>query len=157
MNKTGQKIFSYAVVIAMALLLALNYHIFIIENNFAPAGLSGIATMIQYKTGFSISYITLIINIPLCALVFFLVSKDYGIKSFVFTCVYSASYLFLQTQGLDAYKYNAGGHDTVFPVIISGVLSGIVCGLCFKYNSASGGTEIISKYISHVKPNSNFL
>ena len=88
-------IFSYISVITMAIILAINYRIFIIENNFAPAGLNGIATMIQYKTGISISYVSLIVNIPLCLLAFFLIKKEYGVKSFVFTLVYSLSFLYL--------------------------------------------------------------
>ena len=55
MKKIMNGIFSNTAVILMAALLAINYHIFIVENHFAPAGLNGIATMIQYKTGFSIS------------------------------------------------------------------------------------------------------
>lgn len=141
----------------MALLLALNYHFFIVENDFAPAGINGIATMIQYKTGFSISYVSLIVNIPLCILAYFLVEKQYAIKTLVFTLVYSFFYLYLQNTGLDSLKYDAGDHDTVFPVIISGVLSGVVCGLCFKNNSSSGGMELVSKYISKVRPDFNFF
>lgn len=150
-------VISYAVIIVMALLLAVNYYIFIIENNFAPAGINGIATMIQYKTGFSISYMSLIINIPLCVAAWFLVEKSYGIRSLVFTVVYSVAYLFLQNSGLRDLQYNAGGHDTIFPVIISGVLSGVVAGFCFKNSASSGGSETISKYISKVRPDFNFF
>lgn len=157
MKRSLEHIFSYAVIVVMALLLAVNYHFFIVENDFAPAGINGIATMIQYKTGFSISYMSLIINVPLCILAYFLIEKQYGIKSLVFTLVYSFFYLFLQKVGLDALKYDAGGHDTVFPVIISGVISGVVCGLCFKNDSSSGGSEVVSKYISKVKPDMNFF
>ena len=152
-----KKLFSYITIIALALLLAVNYYIFIIENDFAPAGLNGIATMIQYKTGFSISYMSLIINIPLCVLAFFLINKSYGLKSLIFTLVYSFSYLFLQKMDLSGLQYDAGGHDTIFPVIISGVLSGIVAGFCLKNNSASGGMEVISRYINKISPHTNFF
>ena len=37
----------YFAIIAIAVLLAFNYQLFIVENGFAPAGLNGIATMIQ--------------------------------------------------------------------------------------------------------------
>ena len=143
--------------IALALLLAVNYYVFIIKNNFAPAGINGIATMLQYKTGFSISYVSLIVNIPLCALFFFLIEKEYAVKSLVFTLVYSFAYLYLQKSGLENIQYNAGGHDTIFPVIISGVLSGIVAGYALKNNSSSGGMELISKIINAKRPNTNFF
>lgn len=156
--KTNKKtLLSYLILIALALLLAVNYYIFIIQNNFAPAGLNGIATMLQYKTGFSISYVSLIINIPLCILFFFLIEKEYAIKSLVFTLVYSFAYLYLQKSGLTVLQYNAGGHDTIFPVIISGVLSGIVAGYALKNNSSSGGMELISKMINAKRPNTNFF
>lgn len=157
MEKTLKNIFSYAVIVIMALLLAVNYHFFIIENDFAPAGLNGIATMIQYKTGFSISYVSLIINVPLCIFAYFFIEKKYGIKTLVFTLVYSFFYLYLQSVGLDSFKYDAGGHDTIFPVIISGVLSGVVAGISFKNDSASGGMELVSKYINKVRPDVNFF
>lgn len=51
MKKIFDKIISCVIVVLMVLLLAVNYHIFIVENHFAPARLNGIATMIQYKTG----------------------------------------------------------------------------------------------------------
>ena len=63
---------------AIAILLAFNYQLFVVENNFAPAGLNGIATMIQYKTGFSIGYMSLIINVPLCILAYFFVQKRFA-------------------------------------------------------------------------------
>ena len=75
----------------------------------------------------------------------------------VFILVYSFAYLFLQKLGLEQFKYDAQGHDTIFPVIISGVLSSFVCGICFKNEASSGGTETISKYISKVKPDFNFF
>lgn len=157
MRRIVNNIFSNTAVILMALLLAVNYHIFIVENNFAPAGLNGIATMIQYKTGFSISYMSLLINIPLCALAFFLVEKEYSVKTLVFTLVYSFSYLALQKLELDFLRYNAQGHDTIFPAIISGVISGLVSSICLKNNASTGGMDLISKYINKIKPETNFF
>lgn len=157
MKKNLNTIVSYGAIIASAILLAINYHIFIIENNFAPAGLNGIATMVQYKTGFSISYSSLIINVPLCILSYFLISKDFAFKNLAFTFAYSFSYLYMQGFDLSYFKYDAQGHDTIFPVIISGILSGWVYGICFKHNCTSGGMAIISKYISKVRPNINFF
>ena len=157
MKRKISTVFDYSVIVVMAFLLAVNYYIFIIENHFAPAGINGIATMVQYKTGFSISYMSLIINIPLCVFAYFFVQKSYGIRSLVFTLIYSFAYLFLQNSGLDHLQYNAGGHDTVFPVIISGVLSGIVAGFCFQHSASSGGTETIAKYINKVRPDFNFF
>ena len=157
MKKRLKTPIGYAVIVFAAIILAFNYYIFIVKNNFAPAGLNGIAVMIQYKTGFSISYMSLLINIPLCIAAFFMVSKRYAIRTLVFVVVYSVVYLYLQQSGLSFFQYDTGGHDTIFPCIISGVITGFVSGVCLKFHSSTGGTEIVSKYINKVKPNANFF
>ena len=140
-----------------AILLAFVYYVFIITNNFAPAGLNGIATMIQYKTGFSISYMSLLINIPLSVLAYFLVQRDFAVKTLLFSVVYSVSFLLLQNSNLDFIQYNALGHDTIYPVILSGVIGGAVYGTCFRNNACTGGTDVISRYINRIRPDTNFF
>lgn len=152
-----KKVWNYSQVILSAILLAFVYYIFIITNNFAPAGINGIATMIQYKTGFSISFMSLLINVPLSVLAYFLVQKDFAVKTLLFSLVYSFAFLFLQNTGWTFMQYNAFDHDTIYPVILSGVLAGVVYGVCFRNNASTGGTDIISRYINKVRPDTNFF
>lgn len=155
--KKLKKINAYLFIIAAAVLLAFTYQLFIVKNNFAPAGINGIATMIQYKTGFSIGYMSLIINVPLCLLAYFFVNRDFAKKSLLFCIVYSFVYLGLQKIDFTSFQYDAGGHDTIYPVIISGTLGGLVYGICARHNASTGGTDIVSKYISIKKPYLNFF
>lgn len=147
----------YVTVILVAILLAFNYQLFVVANDFAPAGLNGIATMVQFKTGFSIGYMSLIINIPLCTLAYFLVDKRFAKYSLVFCLTYSFVFLYLQGLGLEEFQYDAKGQDTIFPAMLSGVISGFVYGVCFRNNASTGGTDILSKYISKKKPELNFF
>lgn len=155
--KNIKKLGSYLFIILAAILLAFNYQLFIVKNDFAPAGINGIATMIQYKTGFSIGYMALIINVPLCIFAFFFVNRDFAKKSLLFCLVYSFIYLYIQKIEFSSFQYDAGGHDTIFPVIISGTISGLVYGICARYNASTGGTDIVSKYISIKNPYLNFF
>ena len=157
MNKTLRTALAYLQIIGAAILLAFNYQLFIVENGFAPAGLNGIATMVQYKTGFSIGYMSLLINTPLCALAFFLVDRKFALRSFCFSLSYSLVFLYLQKIGLEEFQYVTGGHDTIYPVILSGVIGGLVYGICFRNRASTGGTDIVSKYISERKPELNFF
>lgn len=154
---TVRSLIAYLEIILLAVLLAFNYQLFIVENGFAPAGINGVATMVQYKTGFSIAYMSLLINVPLCILAYFLVHKAFAKRSLCFCLVYSFAFLFLQKAGLEAFQYDAQGHDTVFPVMLSGLISGLVYGCCFRLNASTGGTDIVSKYISKKKPALNFF
>lgn len=152
-----KKLWSYSQIVLSAVLLAFVYYVFIVTNSFAPAGLNGIATMIQYKTGFSISYMSLLINIPLSVLAYFLVNKDFAVKTLLFSVVYSTVFLLLQNSDLTFIQYVTLGHDTIYPVILSGVLAGVVYGVCFRNNASTGGTDVVSRYITKVRPETNFF
>ena len=152
-----KRLWTYFQIVLSAVLLAFVYYIFIVTNNFAPAGLNGIATMIQFKTGFRISYMSLLINVPLSILAYFLVQKEFAVKTLLFSLVYSTSFLILQNSNLAFIQYNTLGHDTIYPVILSGVLAGVVYGVCFRSNASTGGTDIISRYINKVRPDTNFF
>ncbi len=156
-NRILKDITTGIITVFLATLLALVYQLFVVENNFAPAGLNGVATMIQYKTGFSIGYMSLIINIPLCILCYFLVNKKFAAFTMLFCVVYSFTFLFFQKIGLEQFQYRTNGHNTIFPVILSGVISGYIYGVCFNRNVCTGGTDIIAKYISTKKPAVNFF
>ena len=152
-----KKLWNYLQIALSAVGLAFVYYIFIIQNSFAPAGLNGIATMIQHKTGFSISYMSLLINIPLATAAYFLVQKDFSVKTLLFSVVYSVSFLLLQHIDPTFIQYNALGHDTIYPVILSGVCTGVVYGVCFRNNASTGGTDIVSRYINKIRPDTNFF
>lgn len=141
----------------LAVLMALSYQLFVVENGFAPAGLNGIATMIQYKTGFSIGYVSLIINIPLCIFAYFFIEKKFGGYTLLFCLVYALSFLYFQKLGLEQFQYRANGHNTIFPVILSGTISGFIYGNCFRRNASTGGVDVLAKYVSFAKPELNFF
>ncbi|MBQ3072980.1 MAG: YitT family protein [Oscillospiraceae bacterium] len=157
MKTARNTLFVYLQIFAAAILAAFTYHLFIIPNGFAPAGLNGIATMVQYKTGFSIGYMSLLINVPICIFATLLIDRSFGIRSLFYCIAYSVIYLLLQHIGLEAFKYNAGDHDTIYPVILSGLCKGVVYSIVFRQNASTGGIDIVSKYITKRSPNLNFF
>lgn len=157
MLRRKELIIDYLKIVLCAVLLALTYLLFVVPNRFAPAGINGVATMVQYKCGFSIGYFSLIINIPLCIFAFFKINKGFAVKSFVFSLTYSAAYLLLQLTDIGRFEYDANGVDTIFPCLIAGMLGGVVYGTCFRVNGSSGGTDIIAKYVSIKRPLMNFF
>ena len=65
-----------SVCVFAAILLALSYEIFIFPNQFAPAGLPGIATMIQHIFKFNAGYMMYLFNIPLLVAMVLLGNKE---------------------------------------------------------------------------------
>ena len=152
-----QNVMEYLVIALLGCLMAISYVLFVVENKFAPAGINGITVMIQAKLGFSVGYASLIVNIPLCIFAYFKVDKKFGARTLVFSLVYSISYLIFQKVVPDSVKYNAQGVDTIYPVIISGLISGFIYGVLFRLGASSGGTDVVAKYLSKVKPRLNFF
>lgn len=138
--------------------MAVGYALFVIPNDFAPAGVNGIAVMIQYKLKFSVGFMSLIINVPLCLFAFFMINRRFAINTLVFCVAYALSYLLLQNYSfLKNFSYDAGGVDTVYPVIIAGLISGFCYGSLFRFNGSTGGTDIIAKYVSKKQTRFNFF
>lgn len=149
------------VMVVLALLFAFNYMLFVVKNQFAPAGFNGIATMIEYKTGFSVGYFSLIINVPLCLFAFFFIDRGFAAKTFIFSVVYSVALLVMQTERIESalvpFQYDAQGVDTIFPALIAGAVGGFVYGLSFRRNASTGGADVVAKFVSKKNPLLNFF
>ena len=62
---TGKLALTYLFIIFNGMLCALSYRLFVFPNKFAPAGIGGITTMVQYIFNINVGYLTLLINVPL--------------------------------------------------------------------------------------------
>ncbi len=150
--------FDCLTMVLLAVLFAFNYELFVVKNNFAPAGFNGIGTMLEYKLGFEIGYFTILVNAPLCLLAFFLVDREFSVKTFIFCMIYALSCLLLQRLDfLPSLQYDAQGIDTIYPVLIAGSVGGFVYGVSFRRNSCTGGADIVAKYVSKKDPVLNFF
>lgn len=147
-----KQIGSYFVVVMMALLMALNYQILIFENSFAPAGLNGIATMIQYKLHFSVGYMSLLINVPLCAVAFFMVDRNYAAKSLIFSLSFSLFLILLQ-NGVDVSRFvYKTENSAILAPLTAGVINGFIYGMVLRNNGSTGGTDIVAACVNTRRP-----
>ena len=155
-----KKVFAYFMMLFLACGMALCYQIFIFENSFAPAGINGIATMIQYKLNFSVAYMSLLINIPLCALAFVFLDKPFAARTTVFALTFSVALLILHFKVIDlsflSYKTD-NGTSTILAPIASGVINGIIYGAAIRLNGCTGGTDIVAALIHKKWPEQNLI
>ena len=124
MKKTNKPI-TYAVIVVIALVAALNYQIFIFPNKFAPSGLNGICTMIQHVFGISVGYLSLVINIPLAIAVYIFVNKPLAIRSMVYVGTFSVALLVLDEVDLSMFQYaTETGTSTILGPLVAGIIFG---------------------------------
>lgn len=144
---------SYAIVAGLAVVMGLNYEFFVFPNAFAPAGINGLATMVQYLFHISIGYLSLVINIPLILLAWKRVDRDFAMKNLVFVLVFSAATLILNGMDLSAYVYRtSNGTSSILGPVAAGVISGAIYGCVLLQNGSTGGTDIIAAIVRKSHP-----
>ncbi len=148
-SKILKETMTYVFIVFLAVASATTYHVFIFPNKFAPAGVGGITTMVQYAFGFSAGYLTLIVNVPLAVLVFFFGDRTFAVRSFLFVLVFSAMILVWDAVGF--YSYDAGDNK-LLAVIAAGTLGGVIYGYSLRLNSSTGGTDYAAALIHKARP-----
>ncbi len=151
-----KKFISYAMVVLIALMMALNYQLFVFPNTFAPAGLNGIFTMIQHVLGFKLSYTSIILNVPLAIVVFFLISKPFALRSMVYTLSFSGFLMLFDTIDLSAFAYSTTVSTLLGPAV-AGMITGFGGYYMHRIGACYGGTEFIAKLIHRKNPAVNFF
>lgn len=160
MRRKMRLLAAYAVIIAMSFISALEYMIFIDKNQFAPSGLMGIATMVQHITGFSVGYMTMIINIPLCIAAYFAVGRKFAVRTAVYISVSSVMLLLFQNGIIDITPfvyYTQDGTSRLLAPVASGVICGLYYGVIIMSDGSTGGTDIAAAIIQKLRPDFNLM
>ena len=144
----------YVALAFLATAMALNYQIFILHNAFAPTGINGIATMVQYVFNFSVGYMSLIINIPLAIVAFIFVDRHFALKTFAFSLVFSGALLMFQTKvDLSRFIYHTDdGRSTLLAPVVSGAINGMIYGASIKLGASTGGTDFVAALVHKRRP-----
>ena len=155
---TVKKTWTYLVIVFLALGASLNYEIFVFPNQFAPSGLNGICTMIQYITGISVGYLSLLINVPLALWCYYEVSKPMATRSMVYVITFSIGILLLDKIDLSFLHYaTENGTSKILGPMVAGVIQGYVYSILMKASAYTGGTDFISAIVHKRNPNKSVL
>ncbi|RKX43726.1 MAG: YitT family protein [Thermotogae bacterium] len=148
MNNNGHKtlVYDYAIVTLGSLITALSLDMFLIPNKVIAGGVSGLATIVYYLTGFPVGVQMLIYNTVLFILAFLLLGVKFGIKS-----IYSAVVLSLL---VDFFNYVVKvpipdlSSDKLLAPIYGGLIAGIGMGMVFWRGASTGGTDIVAMILN---------
>ncbi len=144
----------FLTLILAAAVMAFNYALFILPNAFAPAGLNGLATMVQYLFHFSVGYFSLIVNIPLALLCALFVNRSFALRTLLFALVFAGTLLFLQTYPvLSRFVYHTqDGRSTLLAPVIAGAVNGFIYGTVFHAGGSTGGTDFVAAFVHKKNP-----
>ncbi|MBR3864369.1 MAG: YitT family protein [Clostridia bacterium] len=164
-NPVIEEIKGIVMVVIATLLYSITTYMFVLPNDFAPSGLSGILAFVSYitedlNTG---TFTLLFLNLPLLILAFFYLSKRFAIRTTISVFVMCGSLFLLglldrdgklQFVGLTLSGESDFGKK-LFASLISGVCAGISIALNFRHASSLGGVDILVNCIQKKKPRAN--
>ncbi len=154
--KLIKKILTYLMIVCTAAVTSLSYQLFVFPNDFAPSGVSGICTIIQHLTGFSVGYMSLLINIPLAIIVFFVVSRSVAVRSMVYSLVFSAGLLIFERVDLSAFAYTGVSAHVLGP-LVAGVVMGTAYSMLVRVSATTGGIDFVAALIHKKHPETNMF
>lgn len=151
-----KKFRTYCVIVALALICALNYELFVFPNQFAPSGLNGICTMIQHVFGISVGYLSMLINIPLAIAVYLKVSKPLAIRSMVYVVTFSVGLVILDHVDLSRFAYDSG-YSAILGPLVAGIIAGSCSAWLLQASAYTGGTDFVAALIHKKNPEQSIL
>ena len=130
-------IFEFIMIAAGAIIAAFSIEEFLVPNTILDGGVVGISIMINNLTGFSLSLLTILINIPFLAIGTRKMGKLFIVKSVYAMVIFS---FFLE---IFAPMANATD-EYLLAVCFGGVILGVGAGLVIKYGGCLDGTETMA-------------
>ena len=131
-------------IVAGLILCTLAYNLFLIPNNIAAGGFTGIAQLINSFTGWPVGTISLVLNVPLFLFSMKSMGLKFGVRSLIATIVFSVL--------LDAINFGWAMNDRWLATVYGGLLSGAGFGLILRGSATTGGTDMLASLIHRLCP-----
>ena len=145
-EKLGTLIRTYGIITFGLIIYSISWTSFLLPNQITGGGISGLAALIYYATGFPIGISVLIFNSFLVAISMKIIGFNFGLKT-IFGVVTMAFFLSL-------FQWLIKGPvvtDRFMASVIGGILGGLGIGIVFTQGGSSGGTDIIAMLINKYK------
>lgn len=128
-------------------LLALCYNLFLLPNNFAFAGMSGIAIILHKLTGINPTTFIYIANFTLLIISFIFLGWDKTKKTIVGTLLYPMMITFTLPIAKVLMPYFQF-EELIITAVLAALFYGISNGLIFKSGYTTGGNDVIMQLLN---------
>lgn len=145
MNANVRAELKNAILILVGLIFcALGFNLFLIPNNIAAGGFTGIAQLINSVTGFPVGTVALALNVPLFLVSMKSLGLRFGLRSLIATIGFSLL--------LDNLHVPVITHDLWLSTVYGGLVAGLGFGLILRGSATTGGTDMLASLIHRLIP-----
>ena len=123
---------------------ALGFNLFLIPNNIAAGGFTGIGQLVNSFCNISVGTVSILLNIPLFLFSMKTLGLRFGVRSLAATIGFSLL--------LDNLHVPVITHDLWLSTVYGGLVSGLGFGLILRGSATTGGTDMLASLIHRLIP-----
>ncbi|MBT2581695.1 YitT family protein [Planococcus sp. ISL-109] len=134
-------VLDYLAVLAGAAIVAVSFNVFLLPNEVASGGVSGISTILFGLFEWKPAFVQWALNIPLFIAGLILLGKNFGIKTAVGT-------VFLPLVVFMTESWEPWTQDPLLGSLFGGIMVGLGLGIVFRGKASTGGTDLAAQIIT---------
>jgi len=139
-NRVGRdRLAAYAQIVLGCLIGGAAYPLFLVPNNIAPGGLTGIATIFNYLWGWPVGITSMVLNLPLFLIGYRAMGRVFAFRSLVATVLFSAC--------IDLLQFPPLTDDILLATVYGALMLGVGMGLIMRGGATTGGTDMIARMV----------
>ncbi len=131
----------YLSILIGAAIIAITFNVFLLPNQVASGGVSGISTILAAVVGWEPAYVQWAFNIPLFIAGIVFLGKQFGVKTLAGT-IFLPFVVFL-TKGFEPWT-----NDPLLASLFGGIGVGLGLGIVFRGKASTGGTDLAAQIIN---------
>jgi uncharacterized membrane-anchored protein YitT (DUF2179 family) len=135
------KAMEYVYILVGSAIIALSFNVFLLPNEIASGGVSGISTILHGVFNWKPAYVQWALNIPLFIAGLIFLGFHFGIKTLVGT-IFLPFCVFL-TEHMDPWTRNP-----LLAALFGGIGVGLGLGIVFRGKASTGGTDLAAQIIN---------
>jgi len=135
----AESVMAYVQIVLGCVIGGVAYPLFLVPNNIAPGGLTGVATILNYLFGLPVGITSLVLNIPLFLIGYRAMGRVFVWRSLVATVLFSLA--------IDMIKVRPMTVDPLLGTLYGGILLGAGLGLILRGGATTGGTDMAARMV----------
>ena len=136
--------FGYLQILLGSLVAAAAYPAFLVPNNIAPGGLTGVATILNFLFHWPVGTVSLLLNIPLFIIGYRAMGRIFAFRSLIATVLFSIL--------IDILPIRPVSTDPLLGTLFGGVVLGAGLGLILRGGATTGGSDMVARMVHRRLP-----
>ena len=140
----NERLVAYTEIVLGCVIGGAAYPLFLVPNNIAPGGLTGIATIFNYLWGWPVGVTSIALNLPLFVIGYKAMGRVFAFRSLVATLLFSVCIDLIQVPPLT--------DDILLGSVYGALVLGVGLGLIMRGGATTGGSDMIARMVHKVFP-----